>query len=88
MKFLAKGKTERIIEDSDEKIKNLLKTFRHNLQNKYNRYAFIFFSLEVSRLEENTEYTCTYSYVSYRQNYFSFPVPKLRIDTASDLRDE
>ena len=49
MKFLAKGKTERIVEDSEEKVQGLLKTFRHNLQNKYNRYAFIFFSLEVKR---------------------------------------
>ena len=47
MKFLAKGRTDRIIEDSEEKIKSLLMTFRNNLQNKYNRYAFIFFSLEV-----------------------------------------
>lgn len=47
MKFLAKGKTERIIEDKDEKLSVLLKTFRHNLQNKYNSYTFIFFLCEL-----------------------------------------
>lgn len=29
MKFLAKGRTERIIEDSDEKLQTLLATFKY-----------------------------------------------------------
>ena len=47
MKFLARGRTERIIENTDEKLSTLLRTFKHNLHNKYNRYAFIFFLCEV-----------------------------------------
>lgn len=50
MKFLGKGTTGKIIEESDEKMDRLLKTFKDNLQNKYNRYAFIFFSCEVLNL--------------------------------------
>ena len=47
MKFLAKGTTDRIIENQDDKLESLLRTFRHNLQNKYNRYTFFFFLCEV-----------------------------------------
>ena len=47
MKFLAKGTTDRIIEGQDDKLESLLRTFRHNLQNKYNRYTFFFFLCEV-----------------------------------------
>ena len=47
MKFLAKGTTDRIIEGQDVKLESLLRTFRHNLQNKYNRYTFFFFLCEV-----------------------------------------
>ena len=47
MKFLAKGTTDRIIEGQDAKLESLLRTFRHNLQNKYNRYTFFFFFCEV-----------------------------------------
>ena len=47
MKFLGKGTTGKIIEDTDEKMERLLTTFRDNLQNKYNRYAAIFFTCEV-----------------------------------------
>ena len=47
MKFLAKGTTDRIIEGQDDKLEILLRTFRHNLQNKYNRYTFFFFLCEV-----------------------------------------
>jgi hypothetical protein len=50
MKFLAKGKTERIIEDQDEKLTSLIKTFKDNLQNKYNRYAAVFFLCEALNL--------------------------------------
>ena len=50
MKFLAKGRTDRIIEDQDEKLNTLLRTFKHNLHNKYNRYAFIFFVCEILNL--------------------------------------
>ncbi len=46
MKFLAKGRTDRIVEDPEEKMTKLIKTFKHNLQNKYNRYAFGFFGCE------------------------------------------
>ena len=47
MKFLGKGTTGKIIEETDEKMERLLKTFKDNLQNKYNRYAYIFFTCEV-----------------------------------------
>ena len=47
MKFLAKGRTDRIIVDREEKLNVLLRTFKHNLHNKYNRYAFIFFLCEL-----------------------------------------
>ena len=50
MKFLGKGTTGKIIEDTDDKLKSLMKTFKDNLQNKYNRYAFIFFSCELLNL--------------------------------------
>ena len=50
MKFLGKGTTGKIIEETDEKMDRLLKTFKDNLQNKYNRYAFIFFFCEVLNL--------------------------------------
>ena len=46
MKFLAKGKTERIVEDKDEKLDVLLRTFKNHLKNKYNRYASVFFLCE------------------------------------------
>ena len=32
LKFLGKGTTGKIVEDSEEKLRNLLKTFRANLQ--------------------------------------------------------
>ena len=47
MKYLGKGTTGRIIEDGDDKQRQLLKVFQDNLQNKYNRYAMVFFSCEV-----------------------------------------
>ena len=50
MKFLGKGTTGKIIEDSAEKMERLLSTFKANLQNKYNRYAFIFFGCELLNL--------------------------------------
>ena len=50
MKFLGKGTTGRIIEDGDDKRDKMLRVFRDNLQNKYNRYAFIFFGCEVLNL--------------------------------------
>ena len=50
MKFLGKGTTGRIIEDGDDKRDKMLRVFRDNLQNKYNRYAFIFFACEVLNL--------------------------------------
>ena len=50
MKFLGKGTTGKIIEDSDEKMARLLETFKHNLQNKYNKYALIFFACEILNL--------------------------------------
>ncbi|TRY77741.1 hypothetical protein TCAL_08525 [Tigriopus californicus] len=50
MKFLAKGKTGRIVEDEEKQIANLLYTFRRNLQNKYNRYTLVFFLCEFLNL--------------------------------------
>lgn len=50
LKYLAKGRTGRIIEETDEKLDSLLATFKDNLQNKYNRYAFIFFGCEFFNL--------------------------------------
>ena len=50
MKFLGKGTTGRIIEDGDDKKDKMLRVFRDNLQNKYNRYAFIFFACELLNL--------------------------------------
>ena len=50
MKFLGKGTTGRIIEDGDDKRDKMLRVFRDNLQNKYNRYAFIFFACEFLNL--------------------------------------
>jgi len=47
MKFLAKGRTDRIVEDAEEQLKRLLATFRHHLKNKYNSYALYFFFCEV-----------------------------------------
>ena len=50
MKFLGKGTTGKIVEDSEEKLESLLRTFLQNLQNKYNRYAFAFFGCELLNL--------------------------------------
>ena len=50
MKFLGKGTTGRIVEDGDDKKEKMLRVFRDNLQNKYNRYAFIFFACELFNL--------------------------------------
>jgi hypothetical protein len=50
MKFLGKGTTGKIVEDSEEKLETLLRTFRANLQNKYNRYALAFFACELLNL--------------------------------------
>jgi len=50
MKYLGKGTTGKIIEEEDEKMTRLLKTFKDHLQNKYNRYVAIFFMCEVLNL--------------------------------------
>ena len=50
MKYLGKGTTGKIIEESDEKMERLLRTFKDHLQNKYNRYAGIFFVCEFLNL--------------------------------------
>ena len=50
MKYLGKGTTGKIIEESEEKMARLLQTFKHHLQNKYNRYAGIFFACELLNL--------------------------------------
>jgi hypothetical protein len=50
MKFLGKGTTGRIIEDGDDKLEKMLRVFRDNLQNKYNRYAYTFFGCELLNL--------------------------------------
>ena len=50
MKYLGKGTTGKIVEDSDDKLSTLLRTFRQNLQNKYNRYAYAFFGCELLNL--------------------------------------
>jgi len=46
MKFLAKGATEKIVEDADEKRESLIKTFHDHLHNKYNAYAAWFLCCE------------------------------------------
>eukprot|EP00095_Tigriopus_kingsejongensis_P002119 snap_masked-scaffold447_size167621-processed-gene-0.10 protein:Tk02119 transcript:snap_masked-scaffold447_size167621-processed-gene-0.10-mRNA-1 annotation:"innexin inx2-like" len=50
MKFLAKNRTQRIVECEEKEIGDLLQTFRINLQNKYNKYTFIFFLCELLNL--------------------------------------
>lgn len=50
MKYLGKDTTGKIVENSQEKLENLRKTFRENLHNKYNRYAFAFFGCEFLNL--------------------------------------
>ena len=50
MKFLGKGTTGRIVEDGDDKKEKMLRVFRDNLQNKYNRYFYIFFTCEFLNL--------------------------------------
>ena len=46
MKFLAKGATEKIVEDAAEKRESLIKTFQDHLHNKYNAYAAWFLCCE------------------------------------------
>lgn len=46
MKFLAKGATEKIVEDADEKRESLIRTFHDHLHNKYNAYAAWFLCCE------------------------------------------
>ena len=46
MKFLAKGATEKIVENAAEKRESLIKTFQEHLHNKYNAYAAWFLCCE------------------------------------------
>ena len=46
MKFLAKGATEKIVENAAEKRETLIKTFQEHLHNKYNSYAAWFLCCE------------------------------------------
>jgi hypothetical protein len=46
MKFLAKGATDKIVEDAAEKRESLIKTFQEHLHNKYNAYAAWFLCCE------------------------------------------
>jgi hypothetical protein len=47
MKFFAKGTTNRVIEDEEEKEKMLVKFFCRNVHNKYSIYFFGFIGCEV-----------------------------------------
>jgi hypothetical protein len=67
MKYLGKGTTGKIVEDSDAKLDNLLSTFRQNLQNKYNRYAFAFFGCELLNLESFQEPILRFLYVQLQR---------------------
>ena len=75
MKFLGKGTTGKIIEETDEKMERLLKTFKDNLQNKYNRYAFIFFACEV--LNFAVVISQIFITDTFLQNQFLFYGPKV-----------
>ena len=46
MKFLAKGTTEKIVENAAEKRESLLTTFQEHLHNKYGTYAKVFLACE------------------------------------------
>ena len=46
MKFLAKGATDKIVEEADEKRENLMRTFQEHLHNKYTSYAMWFLFCE------------------------------------------
>ena len=50
MKYLGKGTTGKIIEETDEKMDRLLKTFKDNLQNKYNRqnHLILLFTFQIN----------------------------------------
>lgn len=75
MKFLGKGTTGRIIEDSDEKRDKLVILFKVNLKNKYNKYAFIFFSCELLNLVVATsQFFITDAFL---QHQFLFYGPKV-----------
>lgn len=75
MKFLGKGTTGKIIEETDEKMDRLLKTFKDNLQNKYNRYAYIFFTCEV--LNVTVVVSQIFITDAFLQNQFPFYGPKV-----------
>merc|ERR1712038_128654 len=50
MKFLVKDARGKIIDDAESKRDELVLTFQEHLHNKYNRYAFCFYSCETSNL--------------------------------------
>jgi hypothetical protein len=75
MKYLGKGTTGKIIEEPEDKMKRLLQTFKDNLQNKYNRYAFIFFACEILNvIVVASQFFITNSFL---QNQFLFYGPKV-----------
>ncbi|CAB4069994.1 inx [Lepeophtheirus salmonis] len=47
MSYLGKGTTGKLIEDMDQKTDALLSVFKDQLENKYNRYTFLFFFCEI-----------------------------------------
>ena len=88
MKFLGKGTTGKIIEDTEEKMERLLTTFRDNLQNKYNRYAAIFFSCELLNVFiAVTQFALTNAFlqnqfVTYAPDvwrYYSYPPEEIQV---------
>jgi len=88
MKFLGKGTTGKIIEDTEEKMERLLTTFRDNLQNKYNRYAAIFFTCELLNVFiAVTQFAITNAFlqnqfVTYAPDvwrYYSYPPEEIQV---------
>ena len=48
--FLFSGTTDRVVNESDEKMSRMLKHFEEHIHNKFNRYAFGFFFCEFANL--------------------------------------
>ena len=48
--FTYPGTTDRVVNDSDEKMSRMLKHFEEHIHNKFNRYAFGFFLCELMNL--------------------------------------
>jgi len=50
MKHLAKDKTDKVVEEADEKCEHLLTTYNQQLRNKYDRYYYGFLGCEALNL--------------------------------------